>query len=74
MSGEISYSPIWSLIRMKPILAKPQLNATSPGLTPLNLDQINHNVQCNPEALLSAIALKVNTPMGLTLTEAYYLL
>jgi hypothetical protein len=74
MPGEISYAPICSLIPIKFMFNKPQLNAASPGLPPLNLDQINHNVQCNPEALLSAIALKVNTPMGLTLTEAYYLL
>ena len=59
MPGEISYAPIWSLISTKPIITKPQLNAASLGLPPLNLDQIHHNVLCNPEALLSAIASNV---------------
>jgi hypothetical protein len=59
MPGEISYAPICSLIPIKFMFNKPQLNAASPGLPPLNLNQINHNVLCNPEALLSAIASNV---------------
>jgi hypothetical protein len=62
MSGEISYAPIWSLIRIKIMFTKPQLNAASPSLPPLNLDQINYNVLCKPEALLSPIRLNVKPP------------
>jgi hypothetical protein len=71
MSREISCAPIWSLIRIKILFTKPQLNTASPGLPPTNLDQINHNVR-NPEAFLSPIALNEKPPIGLTLTESYY--
>jgi hypothetical protein len=72
MSGEISCAPIWSLMRIKIMFTKPQPNATSPGLPPRNLDQINHNVLCNLEALLTLIAMNEKPPIGLTLTEFYY--